>query len=73
MIEGNIADLKTVEDVNNYYSEMGKKNHVWNSAYYEKQKLTERIKELEIEFDRESKTFKSKSEEVKEESKQEYK
>ena len=52
---------------------MGKKNHVWNSAYYEKQKLTERIKELEIEFDRESKTFKSKSEEVKEESKQEYK
>ncbi len=59
LINSNISELKTVEEVNNYYQEMGKKDPIWDSVFYEKKLLADRIKELDIEFNKESKEFES--------------
>lgn len=57
IIDSNIENLKTTEDVNAYYAEMGKKEVIWDSAFYEKRKLADRVIELEIKFDKETKQF----------------
>lgn len=61
-IDGAISDIKTPEDANNYYAEMGKLEVIWNSKYYEQEKFKERVKALGFEFDKESKKFVSKEE-----------
>jgi hypothetical protein len=65
LIEGNIDDLKTVADINSYYAEMGKKQAIWDSALVEKRRLSDRCKELSVEFDKTSKQFVSLKQEKK--------
>ena len=57
LIESNIAALETLESVNNYYAEMGKKETIWDSAYREKYLLNKRVGDLGFEFDRASRAF----------------
>lgn len=57
LIDSNIADLDTADQVNTYYAEMGKKIVIWDSAFYEKRKLAERIAGIGVKFDTASKKF----------------
>ena len=56
-IDDAIAGLSTLEDVNNYYAEMGKLEVIWNSNYYEQDQFKKKAKELGFEFDKASKQF----------------
>lgn len=60
LIDGNISNLKNAQEVNAYYAEMGKKQVIWDSAFYEKRKLNEHLPKIGVEFDKTSKTFVSK-------------
>jgi hypothetical protein len=60
LIDANISGLSALDEVNDYYSEMANKKTIWDSAYYEKRKLADKVKELDFEFDRQAKTFKAK-------------
>lgn len=57
LIDANIGALKTAAEVNAYYVEMGKKEVIWDSAYYEKRKLNEQLPKIGVEFDKVKKTF----------------
>lgn len=57
LIDSNITGLENAEQVNTYYAEMGKKEAIWDSAFYEKRKLADRLKEIGVEFDKASKKF----------------
>ena len=57
LIDSNILDLQNVDDVNTYYKNMGDKTHIWDSAIYEKLQLSERVKKLNISFNKEKKLF----------------
>jgi hypothetical protein len=58
LITANIEALENEEDVNNYYAEMSKLQHIWDSKFIERHKLAEHIKTIGIEFDVKTKTFK---------------
>lgn len=57
VIDAGIKGLKTAEDVNTFYAEMGKKEVIWDSDFYQKRKLKEHIAKIGVEFDKEKKTF----------------
>jgi len=57
LIEGNIAELNNPADFNLYYSEMSKKEVIWDSAMVEKRNLSEKAKSLGIVFDKETRQF----------------
>lgn len=58
MIESNIAELASVEDVNLFYS--NKITHIWDSELRMKHLLNEKVKQLNITFNKETKLFGSK-------------
>lgn len=60
LIDGNLAQLTNAEQVNAYYAEMGKKQVIWDSAYYERRKLNEHIAKIGVVFDSATKAFKAK-------------
>lgn len=60
LIDMNIEALKTAEDVNGYYAEMGKKQVIWDSAFYEKRKLNDHLPKIGVEFDKAGKVFRDK-------------
>ncbi len=57
LIDASIKALENAEQVNSYYSEMGKKQVIWDSAMLEKHLLNERIAEIGVTFDKVKKTF----------------
>lgn len=64
VIDGKIESLEGLDQVNEYYkNELGKLEKIWSSDIYEKHKLLEKVKELGLEFDKESKEFKEKNNE----------
>ena len=58
-IKMRIEDLKSVDDVNNYFSnEYQKHTRIWSSPEVERDILYERVKELNLTFDKSAKLFK---------------
>lgn len=57
LIEGNIESLNTLDELNDYYKEMGSKRVIWDSSFYEKMLLSEKVKELGFEFDKQARVF----------------
>lgn len=69
-IDESIDKLENVEQVNEYYSnQYQKKENVWSSHIHEKHKLSEKVKELDLVFNKKEKIFEAKEEkkEIKEE------
>ena len=61
VIDTKIDSLTNLEEINIYYKEeLGKLEKIWSSELYEKHKLLEKTKELNIEFDKKTKEFKVK-------------
>ena len=59
IIDVKINSLEGVDQVNEYYkNEFNKLEKIWSSNIYEKHKLSERVKKLGVEFDKENKSFK---------------
>lgn len=57
-IDARIAELNTLDEINEYYTNsIGKLEAIWNSKYYEQDKFKIRAKELGFEFDRITKQF----------------
>jgi len=66
-IDESIDKLENVEQVNEYYSnQYQKKENIWSSHIHEKHKLSEKVKELDLVFNKKEKIFEAK-EEIKEE------
>lgn len=57
LIDANIEGLETVDQVNAYYSEMGKKEVIWDSAFYEKRKLAEHVAKIGVKWNVSTKKF----------------
>lgn len=56
-IDSDIAKIESLEDINNFYQGIEQMQHIWNSPYYAKQQLAEKIDSLGVIFDKETKTF----------------
>jgi len=57
-IDESIEKLENVEQVNEYYSnQYQKKENVWSSHIHEKHKLSEKVKELDLVFNKKDKIF----------------
>ncbi|MFT6332977.1 MAG: phage nucleotide-binding protein [Lentimonas sp.] len=72
IIDDKIDALESVEGINDYYKNLGKLEKIWSSDLYEKNKLREKIKEMDLTFNKETKLFEAK-EEIKEEIKEKVK
>jgi hypothetical protein len=60
-IEGDINDIKTIEQANKYYKEVYNKHQkIWSSDIVERNLLAERMEDLDFEFDKKDGEFKSK-------------
>lgn len=58
VIDNKIDGLQNIDDINDYYTnEYAKLQKIWSSAEYERQKLTNKAKELGLTFNKETKTF----------------
>lgn len=57
LIDSNITNLKNATEINTYYAEMGKKEVIWDSAFYEKRALNDHLPKINVEFNKETKTF----------------
>lgn len=57
LIDSNIDDLKTADQVNEYYKEMSSKSAIWDSAFYEKRKLNDHIQKIGVKWDSENRVF----------------
>lgn len=57
IIDGNIESINSLDEINSYYSELGKLEVIWDSAYYEKDKLWQRAQDLDFDFDKTKKIF----------------
>ena len=56
-IDTDIAALQSVDDVNSYYKDMGKKLSIWDSHEHDRKGLSNQIKELGIVFNPEQRVF----------------
>ena len=56
-IDAAIGATTNAEQVNAYYVEMGKREPIWDSHFYERRKLAEHIAKIGVEFDKEKKVF----------------
>lgn len=57
LIDANINELKTVEDVNQYMEDLPKLQHIWSSLLVGKNKLIKKSEELGFIFDQKTKKF----------------